>query len=60
MYDFNKLIGDIVRIHGPTAYEISNGIVYEEYSITWKVPFKNKFKYTLVNDKRKRVVQSYS
>lgn len=60
MYDFNKSIGDIVRIPNPTEYEINNWVVYEEFSITWKVSFKNKFKYTLVNDKRKRVVQSYS
>lgn len=60
MFNFNKSVGEIVRIAvKPTGISF-DPVQYVNFTITKKVVSGNKFKYTIKNDTSTRIVQSYS
>lgn len=60
MFNFNKSVGDTVRIAIKPKELSFSPVQYANYSIVKKVKFWNKYKYTIKNDSGVRIVQSYS
>lgn len=60
MFNFNKSVGETVRIAIKKVEIDFSPVEYATYTITKKSSFGNKFKYTIKNGTSTRVVQSYS
>jgi hypothetical protein len=60
MFNFNKEVGETVRIAIKKVGIDFSPVEYSDYKITKKVAFNKKFKYTIKNGTSTRVVQSYS
>ena len=60
MFNFNKSVGETVRIAIKKVEIDFSPVNYSTYTIIKKISFGNKFKYTIKNENSTRVVQSYS
>lgn len=60
MFNFNKSVGETVRIAIKPSIISFDQVQYVNFTITKKVVSGNKFKYTIKNDTTTRIVQSYS